>query len=91
MLQLVFIGCTRNMRRSIPLLTFPLSVALMQGFALERLEERDAVLGCLTVFLDALEAVTSAQGRFRAQTKDETRTGLQAESSEGQHSLPGAG
>lgn len=40
----------------------------VQGFTLTRSEERQAVLACLTTFLDALDTITSAQRSLRADT-----------------------
>ena len=56
----------------------------LQGFALGGIEERKAVLACLAVFLDTLEAVTTAQRDLSAAAGgDEQQPGSAVASGEG--------
>ncbi|PSC74456.1 transformation transcription domain-associated -like [Micractinium conductrix] len=63
--------------------------AFQEGFALSSAEEREAVLDCLVVFLDTLEAVTSAQGELAAQPLEHPASGATETTLREQAAAPG--
>ncbi|KAL4439666.1 hypothetical protein ABPG75_002667 [Micractinium tetrahymenae] len=50
--------------------------ALQEGFALQSMEERDAVLGCMAAFLDALGVATSTKRNLPAQAHGQPGNGV---------------
>ena len=68
-----------------------LGPSFCQGFALSSAEEREAVLDCLVVFLDTLEAVTSAQGELAAQPLEHPASGATETTLREQAAAPGTG